>query len=181
MAGSPGTSDTVGNLGCLVDHRLPDDLAAGGLGFQHYGDLGRRQDAADRAEGTRRLFDAAREVAGRRGHGGDEQIAESVTRELALREAELEGVTEGRGVGQERPDAAPQVPGGGNAEQLPEPSARAPVIGDRHDRGQLAGIEPAGTQRLGEPMAAPDGDHLRGGCRRPRAHRSMSRWWTTGS
>ena len=66
-----------------------------------------------------------------------QQVAEGVARELAGREAVLERVAERRRLGEQRPDAAPQVARCRDAEQLAEAPARAAVVGDRDDRGDL--------------------------------------------
>ena len=127
------------------------------------------------AQNAGRLLHTGHEVSGRGRQRGYQQVAERVTCELTGDETMLEGVAERRPFRQQRADAATEVAGGGNAEQLTEPATRTAVVGDRDDRRDLGGVLPSRPERLGEPVAAADRNHLRGTAGGPLAHRSMSR------
>ena len=66
----------------------------------------------------------------------------------------------GDGSGSSAPMQRRRSPGAGMPRQLAQPAARAAVVGDRDHRRQLARVAPA-AERLGEPVAAADRDHLR--------------------
>ena len=168
------------DLLAFADPYLSDELAARSLSLQHDRVLGGRQHLADCSQNATRLLNPGHEVSGGARHGGDQQVAEGVARELAAGEAILESLGERGRLGQQRSDATPEITRGGNAEKLSQPAARAAVVGDRDHRRELGRVLPSCLECLGEPMTAPDRDHFRGDDGPPFAQRSMSRWWTTG-
>ena len=102
---------------------------------------------------------------------GDDQVAEGVALEVAGREAVLERPRPQRVLGGHGDQATPQVAGGGDAGDLAQPATRAAVVGDRHDRGDAAGVAPDRLEGRGQAVPAADGDHVGADGRRARRRR----------
>jgi hypothetical protein len=163
------------NLPALAHPDLSDELAGSRLRLQHDRNHRGREHTANGPKHACRLLHPGHEVASRGRERGYQQVAERVACELTGGKAMLERFGERRRLWQQRADATTEVTGGGNAEQLTEPTARTAVVGDRDHRRELKGILPSCPQRLGEPVAAPDRNHSRGATGRPSAHRLISR------
>ena len=130
----------------VADRDLAVQVAPGGeLRRQVERDARGRQDLAAHGQHPVRLAHRLLEVAGDRGHGGDEEVAEGVVVEArARREAVLHELGHERlGIGQ-RGDAVADVPGRHDAELLAQPAAAAAVVGHRHDGGDVARCSPSG-------------------------------------
>ena len=105
--------------------------------------------------------------------GDDEQVAQRVPAERAVAgEPVLEDVAPGvppLGVAAQRGQRHPQVARRQDPELLAQPPARAAVVGDRDDRGDLVGDEAQRGERRGQPVAAPERGDDRPAHSRPRS------------
>ena len=118
---------------------------------------GGRQHLAAHRQHAVRLAHRLLEVAGHRGHGRDEQVAEGVVVEAgAGREAVLHELRHQRlGIGQGG-DAVADVARRHDPQLLPQPAARSAVVGDRHDGGDVGRVALQAAQQGGQPGAAAD-------------------------
>ena len=163
-----------GDAGFAVDgravvHARGDGGVGGGAGI----------DAAAGGEDLGADLDGLGEVSSDAGEGGEEEIAEAVTFEVAVREAVLEELGEEVFVLGEGDEAVADVAGGKHVEVFAQATRRAAVVGDGDDGGELAdedgellqggvgergGAGGRGDKRLesakerGEAGAATDGD-----------------------
>ena len=105
-----------------------------------------------------RLFHVARDLR----HGGDEEVAEAVSLEFrtALK-AILEELFHQRLRIGERDETVPEIARRDDAEFLAQPSRRAAVVGDRHDRRHIARRLLDAAQEHGKPVSAADDRDLR--------------------
>ena len=155
-----GVGPHVGGLDRDVGDRLVRG-ADGGLALQAPARLeGRRQverhargrqDLAAHRQDAVRLAHRLLEVAGDRGHGGDEQVPEGVVVEPgAGREAVLHELGHERlGVGQGG-DAVADVPGRRDPELLAQAAAAAPVVGQGDDGGDVGRVALQAAQQRRE-------------------------------
>ncbi len=116
-----------------------------------------------------------------RGHRRDQQVAERVAGEAVrlargLREAVLEDLAHQRlRVGQ-RHDAVADVADRRDPELLAQDPGRATIVGDRHDRGQVAGVFLEAAQERGQPGAATDRDDPRAASEEPLLVDQLDQW-----
>src|SRR5579872_3949373 len=168
----------------LLDANLAAHLLAASVRPKRHGSLGGGEHGTEGAKDAAGLLDALDEAARREGEGGDEEVPEGVPGEAACAEAVLEGGAKGGLLGEQGPNALAQVPRRWDAELLAQPPRRAAVVGHRDDGRDPSRVAAHGAERLGEPVAAAEGDDARpAGPERGRAgpQREMSRWCTLGS
>jgi hypothetical protein len=102
-----------------------------------------------------------REVAGHFNEGGDEKVAEVVAFEFAAgAEAVLEEAGDEPLVLGERDHAVTEVAGGEHFEVLTETSARAAVVGDGDDGGEVADPDTSGVFGIEKGAGAGVGDDV---------------------
>ena len=105
-----------------------------------------------------RLFHVARDLR----HGGDEEVAEAVPLEFrAVLEAVLEELFHQRFRIGERDEAVPEIARRYDTEFLAQPSRRAAVVGDRHNRRHIARRLLDAAQKHGKSMPTADDRDLR--------------------
>ncbi len=122
-----------GDVGLAVDeravvHARGESGVGGGAGV----------DATAGGEDLGAGLDGLGEVSGDAGEGGEEEVAEAVTFEVALGEAVLEELGEEGFVLGEGDEAVAEVAGGKHFEVFAEAAGGATVVGDGDDGGELA-------------------------------------------
>src|SRR5438105_15647653 len=101
------------------------------------------------------------DVAGDLGHGHDEKVPEGVAFERAVLEAVVEELLNQRpGVGN-RHQALADITGRQDPVLVPQSAARPAVVGDGHDRVEVARELLQPTQQRAQPVAAADADDAR--------------------
>ncbi len=89
-------------------------------------------------ENRRRMFHRLAEIAGNRGHGRKEQVAETVSAQsFAGREAVLEQPRQQRFLLRKRDNAAAHVAGSGQVQFFAQAPAGSAIVAYRHNRGQV--------------------------------------------
>ena len=128
---------------------------------------GHRQHPALRAEQPADPVEARDRVAEQLPQRDDQQVADRVAVQVARRWRSGAGATSRPGaaplvVAAQRGQRHPQVAGRQHAELVAQPAARAAVVGDGDDRGQLVGDAAQRRQRRGQPVPAAERDDLAG-------------------
>ncbi len=102
------------------------------------------------------LFERGGEIAHRLGEPDDHDVAERVVFEFARTKPVFECGGPRPFVVRERDEAAAQIAGRGHVEVAPQPAGAPAVVGDAHDRGDVARVLADRAQRDRKPMTTPE-------------------------
>ena len=151
------------------------------VGDHHQRDRTGRQHPPGHAEQPADQLQCLHRVVGDLGDAGQQQVADGMAAErTAAGEPVLQDLLPGPApvvLASQGGECHPQVAGREGTELVPEPTAGAPVVSDRHDRGEVRGDPAQGPQGGPQAVPATEGDHpwpVSRGARRGVGHRGQS-------